>query len=49
MNQTKQLEGKPRKLVINKESIRAIASDTIKRNDITVGLFSPCIRCTTTI
>ena len=29
MQYTKQVENKPKKLVINKESVRALASDTI--------------------
>jgi hypothetical protein len=48
MQYAKQVENKPKKLVINKESVRALANDTMKRDDVAVARFSPCIPCTTT-
>jgi len=48
MQYSKQVENKPKKLVINKESVRALASDAMKRDDVAVARFSPCLRCGTT-
>ena len=44
----KQIENKPKKLVINQESIRALSSETMKRDEGTAPALSPCTRCGTT-
>jgi len=44
----KQIENKPRKLVINKESVRALSSEAMKRDEATAPALSPCLRCGTT-
>jgi hypothetical protein len=44
----KQTENRPKKLVINKESIRALSSETMKRDEVAAAALSPCIRCGTT-
>lgn len=47
MKQIKQADGKPRKLVINQESVRTLASHTMKYDDA-VPRLTPCTRCGTT-
>ncbi|HEX2689288.1 MAG TPA: class I lanthipeptide [Kofleriaceae bacterium] len=44
----KQIENKSKKLVINKESIRALSIETMKRDEVTAPGLSPCTRCGTT-
>ena len=44
----KQTENRPKKLVINKESIRALSSETMKRDEVAAAGLSPCTRCGTT-
>jgi len=44
----KQTENRPKKLVINKESIRALSSETMKRDEVAAAALSPCLRCGTT-
>jgi hypothetical protein len=44
----KQTENKPKKLVINPESIRVLSSDTMKRDELAPGFRTPCLRCGTT-
>jgi hypothetical protein len=45
----KQVENKPKKLVINKESVRALSNETMKRDKGTAPVLTPCLRCGTTI
>ncbi len=47
MKQAKQADTKPRKLVIHKDSVRALASDAMK-HDAAEARLTPCIRCGTT-